>query len=128
MLLKREARLDVKDTEKQGILHVAAALSDFQTLTILKRYEALIRDSCGIEDKDIRGHTPLEVFDTLRGSYVTEDEETRLKTRAAFLSLLGFESQQPTDTSENLVQGTHDLDSEAEISEEPRETFGETSA
>lgn len=127
LLLEKKARLDVKDPEAQGVLHLAAALGDHQTIAILQRYEKQIREHCGIEDKDIHGHTPLEVFDMQRPSYVTEDEGTRLRTRAAFISLLGLELEEPTDISEKLVQRIQDLDIKDEISEKPRETSEEIS-
>lgn len=118
LLFKKQARLDLKDSDAMGILHVAAVCANFRTLMILKRYEEQIRKHCNIDDKDIYGNTPLQAFDITRRSYVTEDDETRSRCRKVFLSLLGLESQEPISMSETTIQEFEDPNVGSEISEE----------
>lgn len=83
-LLQNGARQDVIDEEAQGVLHLAGSFGDLTTLNTLSRYLCCIKT----DNIDVFGYTPLQVFNALRPTYTTEDEQTNALCREAFLRLL----------------------------------------
>lgn len=85
LLLSRGASLNGKDRENQGVLHLSAIIGDLKTLKILAAANVKVE---GFEDKDIYGHTPLQAFDIVRPTMVSETAEMRAQCKEVFLGIL----------------------------------------
>lgn len=84
LMLQCGAKQDLVDDKLEGVLHVAGGLANIETMEILTKGLCCL----DTEKVDIFGCTPLEVFDVQRATYTPEDDSTRARSRAAFLTLL----------------------------------------
>lgn len=96
-LLAWDADCNAKDEEQMGVLHLAAGIGNLETLKILLAARIKVKRSW---DKDLHGHTPIEVFETDRFANVIEDFDTRAQSKEVFLAILSL--QEHSDIVEEL--------------------------
>lgn len=85
-LLTKGARTDAVDRDQMGVLHIAGAIGDLETILTLLHHEAPL--DVDVTHTDIYGCTPIRCFELHRKLYVQEDEQLLAKSREAFERLL----------------------------------------
>ncbi|KAL9100092.1 MAG: hypothetical protein Q9163_004500 [Psora crenata] len=85
LLLGQGASTLIVDDDRMTILHYAAKFGDTRTLSILERAEIT---GLSPECRDRDDKTASEVFDDLRPTYLAEDPDTFMRSRAQFQNIL----------------------------------------
>ncbi|KAI0416284.1 ankyrin repeat-containing domain protein [Xylaria grammica] len=83
--LEQGARFDVADDNKMSVLHYVALYSDEETLKLLSDAKMhFVGPNC----RDAQGHTPLDTFENVRPSIMSESVSASQRSRALFVTLL----------------------------------------